>query len=194
MLESEVSGMAPPSFSGMLDLDAFPLTAAGKSAARRVLVVLHEQTAPQYCPLLACLVPILLLYLSEAHCYTAIQTMLKRQRQQNAEASHDYFLRSKAEDLTFLRTFMELLWVKQYQAWKMAQRMQKLGVIAAPLKATAAKVAGELSAGLDFTAQQQEVHWLGHFQSFFLGLLPMHNVLRLVDCFLSEGRKVGCYS
>jgi hypothetical protein len=147
MLDAELSGSAP-SFSGILHLDAFPLTEAGKSAAHRVLVVLHEQTAPQYCPLLACLVPILLLYLPEAHCYTALQTMLKRQRQQNAEASHDYFLRSRAEDLTFLRTFMELLWVKQYQAWKSAQHMQKLGVIAAPLKATSVKAQIGQDAGI----------------------------------------------
>jgi hypothetical protein len=68
--------------------------------------------------------------------------------------------------------------------------MQKLGVIAAPLKATSVKAQIGQDAGLELAAQQQEAQWLGHFQSFFIGLLPIHNVLRLVDCFLSEGRKI----
>lgn len=48
----------------------------------------------------------------------------------------------------------------------------------------------ELVDGGGLQSLQQDVQWLSCFQRFFLGLLPLPSVLRILDAYLSEGRKV----
>jgi hypothetical protein len=154
--------------------DKHALSAAGLAAAQRVMHVLHMRYHVVYAPQIPDLTCILLLYLSEEEAFCTLANMLegslkrvrwsKDAREGTGAISH-FLPLSRIEASVFELTFLDLV-------------KERCGTLHHHL--------------LQFVREPDELHshFMSWFERFFVGVLPLRFVVRIVDCFFVEGAKV----
>ena len=151
-----------------------------------------------YCPLLPRLAATLLLHLTEAQTFVALERIRERQTAQAARLAasasttgpHDHLSYGLEQEVAELRCVHTLLFRKSFGTRKSAARMAALGMLLVDSTGSAGKDSSHDNGDdEDAFASESLPEWLELMRSLLGSVLPAPLHLLVVDCFLSEGRK-----
>lgn len=157
----------PPNFGGVSNIKEHCLSPQGERAFQRLCLVLQQLNALVYCPIVLDLIPICLIYMTEAEVYSMITRILKLQRSRNIDQEHQLMRKIQtnyAADIGLVRTFKSVL-EKRYP-----------------------KIAKSMQANFAY----DDRYFLLLFSKIFFGFLPLPVVLRILDAYFLEGPKFFC--
>ena len=158
----EIDARDVPWFGGPAGVaNRHELTTEGERAVHRILCVLSKLFPISQCPMLPDLVAILLYYLPEPFILGVISSMMKR-------GSHYFFIGYNERNHVCARTTVDLISEHHKRG---SRTMDSVG----PTKILKPETFNEMSV------------WLS---TFFSTVFPYDSVLRVVDAYLLEGRKV----
>ncbi len=167
----------------LLALDAVTggrLPMAGQLARTKVLLALERTLGMEYTPLLPTLVSLLLMVMSESYAFYTIREMLHAP----GYLTPYYLATNPMEYLAQARTFADVLTKLHPQT---AQTMQDIGILPRRL----VEDVSSLQPSYDIDDDDHATMGLAPmFQDFFVSLLPIPQVLRIMDIFTLEGIKV----
>lgn len=171
---SRLSNIDPskvPLFGGKLPFQEIPLNEHGMHQTKILLCALAQNTHVDYCPTLPTIVSALLMYMPEAKAYATAKCLLS--------GSAAAYAHCELEDPAAL--------LYRYIPTTEGQSLLCSGILMALVKKklpSVAKQAERLGVDLESCVQ----HW---FNSIFSEVLPLAQLLEVLDCLFLEGAKIS---